>query len=121
MLTALISFLISHNIHVDLLISLHKAAEERRKNPPRKIVTILYNKDKRLYSTYPHAPKLLLDQSQDDVLSHYAVVFQGELFCVIAVTFQWPPFHQLNPMQHFCLSDTVVIRVSDLQLSDEGV
>ena len=73
-----ISGFILHSPHINAYQSagiIKQAAEERRKNPPRKIVTIFYNKDKRLYSTYAHAPKLLLDQPQEDELSHYAVVF----------------------------------------------
>lgn len=56
------------------------AAEERRHNPPRKIVTVLYSKDKHFYSTSPVSPKLLQDQPQNDVLSHYAAVFQGKIY-----------------------------------------
>lgn len=62
-----------------ILAYIGTAAEERRKNPPRKVVTILYNKDKHFYSTNPVTPKLLPDQPQNDVLSHYAVIFQGRL------------------------------------------
>ena len=76
------------NTHI--FITLHdimKAAEERRSNPPRKIVTMLYSKDKHFYSTYPMAPKLLPDQPQNDSLSHYAVVFQGRLGVVALIFF----------------------------------
>ena len=79
------------------MASAKQAAEERRKNPPRKIVAIFYNKDKRLYSTYAHAPKLLLDQPQEDELSHYAVVFQGMLFYMIAVTLSMDTFLSTEP------------------------
>jgi len=69
-----------------------RAAEERRKNPPRKIVSIVYEKDKRHYTTYAIRPKLLSDHIGSQVLSHYAVTFE----------------------------ETLVLRSSDLQLKDEG-
>lgn len=67
-----------------------KQAEERRKNPPRKLVSIMHEKDKYHYITYPVRPKLLSDKPGNLVLSHYAVVFE----------------------------ETIILRSSDLQLGD---
>lgn len=72
-----------------------RAAEERRKNPPRKVVNVLYNKEKRQYVTTSMKPKLLTDQVGTHPLSqdHYAV----------------------------CFEETIVLESSNLQLSDEVV
>jgi len=67
-----------------------RAAEERRKNPPRKLVSIMHEKDKYHYITAPTRPKLLSDEPGNLVLSHYAVTFE----------------------------ETLILRSSDLQLGD---
>jgi len=67
-----------------------RAAEERRKNPPRKLVSIMHEKDKYHYITAPIRPKLLSDAPGNLVLSHYAVTFE----------------------------ETLIIRSTDLQLGD---
>jgi hypothetical protein len=93
------------------------AAEERRNSPPCKVVTVLYTKENHSYSTTAMKPKLLPDGDQNDILSRYAVVFLGN-----AETFQ------VQPDSWLCLilvvydtyKETVVLRVSDMQLSDEG-
>lgn len=69
-----------------------KAAEERRKNPPRKLVSIMHEKDKYHYITSPVRPKLLTDAPGNLVLSHYAVTFE----------------------------ETLILRSTDLQLGDTG-
>eukprot|EP01082_Thalassiosira_pseudonana_P015658 g14534.t1 g14534 contig9:2076053-2079490(+) len=69
----------------------NKAAEERRKNPPSKVVTIFYKKEKQHHATVANKPKLLSDQPLNDVISHYAVTFE----------------------------ETIILRVSDMQLSDQ--
>ena len=68
-----------------------KAAEERRKNPPRKFVSIMHEKDKFHYITAPIRPKLLADAPGNLVISHYAVTFE----------------------------ETLILRSSDLQLGDK--
>ena len=72
-----------------------RAAEERRKNPPRKIVSVLYHKEKRQCVTTSVKPKLLTDQVDTHSLSqdHYAV----------------------------CFEETIVLESTNLQLSDEVV
>jgi len=67
-----------------------RSAEERRKNPPRKLVSIMHNKEKYQYATAPIRPKLLEDAPGSLVLSHYAVTFE----------------------------ETLILRSSDLQLGD---
>lgn len=67
-----------------------RAAEERRKNPPRKLVSIMHEKDKYHYITSPIRPKLLSDEPGNLVLSHYAVTFE----------------------------ETLILRSADLQLGD---
>jgi len=51
-----------------------RAAEERRKYPPKKLISIMHEKDKYHYVTSPVRPKLLVDAPGNLVLSHYAVV-----------------------------------------------
>lgn len=68
-----------------------KAAEERRKNPPRKLVSIMHEKEKYHYITAPIRPKLLADAPGNLVISHYAVTFE----------------------------ETLILRSSDLQLGDK--
>eukprot|EP00804_Cyclotella_cryptica_P012787 CCRYP_010547-RA/>CCRYP_010547-RA protein AED:0.05 eAED:0.05 QI:183/0.85/0.81/1/0.76/0.63/22/985/2990 len=69
-----------------------RAAEERRKNPPYKAVSIIHNKQRQHYLTYKVKPKLLPDRPGNWVLSHYAVIFE----------------------------ETLVLRTPDLQLTDQG-
>jgi len=72
-----------------------RAAEERRKNPPRKVVNILYNKERRQYVTASARPKLTSDRPGNLALSqdYYAV----------------------------CFEETIILESSDLQLTDEVV
>lgn len=51
-----------------------RAAEERRKYPPRKLVSIMHEKEKYHHVTSSIRPKLLTDAPGNLVLSHYAVV-----------------------------------------------
>ena len=69
------------------------AAEDRRKNPPRKVVNILYKKE-RQYNTASRRPKLLTDLTGSRVVSQdkYSV----------------------------CFEETIVLESSNLQLTDEG-
>jgi hypothetical protein len=75
-----------------LRFSITAAAEERRKNPPYKAISIIHNKQRQHYLTYKVKPKLLPDRPGNWVLSHYAVTFE----------------------------ETLVLRTSDLQLTDQG-
>ena len=68
------------------------AAEERRKNPPSKVVGIMHDKDKYHHVTAATRPKLLPDHPGHVAVSHYAVTFE----------------------------ETIILRSSDFQLSDEG-
>jgi len=72
-----------------------RAVEERRKNPPRKVVNILYNKEKRQYVTSSTRPKLLSDRPGKLALAqdHYVV----------------------------CFEENIILESYDLQLSDEVV
>jgi hypothetical protein len=70
----------------------YSVAEERRKNPPRKAVSIMHEKDNYHYITAPIRPKLLSDAPGNLVLSHYAVTFE----------------------------ETLILHSSDLQLDDIG-
>jgi hypothetical protein len=79
-------------IYISWYQQLAAAAEERRKNPPSKVVTIFYKKEKQHHATVANKPKLLSDQPLNDVISHYAVTFE----------------------------ETIILRVSDMQLSDQG-
>ncbi|KAL7543622.1 LOW QUALITY PROTEIN: hypothetical protein ACHAXR_013206 [Thalassiosira sp. AJA248-18] len=67
-----------------------RAAEERRKNPPRKLISIMHEKGKYHYVTSPTRPKLLADAPGSLVLSHYTATFE----------------------------ETLILRSSDLQLGD---
>lgn len=78
--------------HHTLYHSHNSAAEERRKNPPRKLVSIMHEKEKYHYVTTPIRPQLLSDAPGNLVLSHYAVTFE----------------------------ETLILRSSDLQLGDVG-
>lgn len=78
-----------------VLESLTPAAEDRRKNPPRKVVRICYNKEKRKYNTTSVKPKLLSDHSGKKV------ALSQDLYAV-------------------CFEETIVLQASDLQLVDEG-
>lgn len=75
-----------------LTIALFLAAEERRKNPPRKLVSFMHERDKYHHITGAIRPKLLSDAPGNLVLSHYAVTFE----------------------------ETLILRSTDLQLGDEG-
>lgn len=73
------------------------AAEQRRKNPPLKVVSISYKKDtkkEKKYNTSPTRPKLLTDHASAHAISqdHYAV----------------------------CFEETIILEAPDLQLSDQG-
>ncbi|KAL7554677.1 hypothetical protein ACHAWF_018946 [Thalassiosira exigua] len=70
-----------------------RKAEERRKNPPRKSVSIMHGKEKYHHVTGSIRPKLLTDAPGNLVVSHYAVTFE----------------------------ETLIIRSSDLQLNDTVV
>lgn len=70
-----------------------RAAEERRKSPPSKAVSIIHNKEKQHFLTSAIKPKLLTDHPGNLVLSHYAVTFE----------------------------ESIILRSSDLQLNDEGM
>ena len=69
------------------------AAEDRRKNPPRKVVNILYKKE-RQYNTSPRRPKLLTDENGSHTVSQdkYSV----------------------------CFEETIILESSNLQFTDEG-
>ena len=68
------------------------AAEERRKYPPSKVVSIIHDKEKYHYVSSAIKPKLLSDQPGNLVISHYAVTFE----------------------------ETIILRSSDLQFNDKG-
>jgi len=68
-----------------------RAAEDRRKCPPRKIVSIIHNKEKQHFLSSSVRPKLLEGHPGNLVISHYALTFE----------------------------DTIILRSADFQLQDE--
>jgi hypothetical protein len=78
------------------MINNNTAAEMRRKYPPLKVVEVLYKNDKteKQYVTTHMRPKILTDERAN---------------CA-------------HPQDHYvvCFEDTIVLKTSNLQLSDQG-
>lgn len=68
-----IALVIHVKIQLMQLILILSAAEERRKYPPYKAISVVHNKQRQHYLTNKAKPKLLPDRPGKVALSHYAV------------------------------------------------
>jgi hypothetical protein len=64
-----------HQVSQRALYYLYTAAEERRKYPPYKAISIIHNKQRQHYLTNRVKPKLLPDLPGKIALSRYAAVY----------------------------------------------